>query len=751
MRSQCQEGEGQGITNDETAAAPVSELRGERGHKASRLRHVYWLPLPVFAIAIAILANLRIEKLYSSSALFTTLNLLFLTLVSLTVSFLAARSFLAKQSTAVLFLGMGTLALALGAALAALKAGGPDANPVVSVYNASACLAGLCHLTGATLSLSTRPKRLRAGSPVALASYLVVALLALVLVLLVRSGTWPVHFVQGSGPTAFGLAILRVTIGLFALSAVIFAINYHRDRSSFRYWYGLGLGLIVVGLVGVSLQKNIGDPLNWAGRLSQYVGGVYILLSVLPAFRKRAARVLPLERALRESEGRYQSLVDLSPDAILVSVGGKYVFANQAAARLFGAREASEVVGRDITDLIHPDDRELVGQRVEQAFMGVLDLHMQVKVLRLDGSPVEVEAACARVEFDGKPAIQVVMRDLTEHKRAEERYRALFENMLDGFALHEFIHDERGDPADYRFLAVNPAFEGMTGLKAKDIVGRTVLEALPGTERHWIETYGRVVLTGEPVFFENYHAGLKKHFQVTAFRPAANQFACIFADITERKQAEEELRETNEYLDNLFNYANAPIIVWDPEFRITRFNRAFEVLTGRKVEAVLGESLEILFPAAQVVGSMELIRKTLTGERWETVEIPILNLDGSVRTVLWNSATLFARDGVTPVATIAQGQDITERKRAEEERLELERQLQQSQKLESLGVLAGGIAHDFNNILTGVLGNADLALASSPRPPLPGRTSWRSRPGLAPGGRSLPPDARLLRPGPLRH
>jgi PAS domain S-box-containing protein len=138
-------------------------------------------------------------------------------------------------------------------------------------------------------------------------------------------------------------------------------------------------------------------------------------------------------------------------------------------------------------------------------------------------------------------------------------------------------------------------------------------------------------------------------------------------EVAERTRAEESLRETNAYLDNLFNYANAPIIVWDPGFRITRFNRAFEALTGRNAEAVIGESLEILFPAAQVVSSMQLIGKTLTGERWETVEIPIVHLDGSVRTVLWNSATLFATDGTTPVATIAQGQDITERKRAEDQ------------------------------------------------------------------------------------
>ena len=151
----------------------------------------------------------------------------------------------------------------------------------------------------------------------------------------------------------------------------------------------------------------------------------------------------------------------------------------------------------------------------------------------------------------------------------------------------------------------------------------------------------------------------------------------IAHDITDHEQAEETLRDTNAYLENLINYANAPIIVWDPQFRITRFNHAFEFLTGRSEAEVIGQSLEVLFPSALAEDSMALIRKTMTGERWETVEIKILHRDESVRAVLWNSATLFAPDGQTPIATIAQGQDITERKQAEEEICRLNEGLEQ--------------------------------------------------------------------------
>ncbi|MCX6067987.1 MAG: PAS domain S-box protein, partial [Chloroflexi bacterium] len=137
----------------------------------------------------------------------------------------------------------------------------------------------------------------------------------------------------------------------------------------------------------------------------------------------------------------------------------------------------------------------------------------------------------------------------------------------------------------------------------------------------------------------------------------------------EKAKQTEALNIANGYLENLINYANAPIIVWDTQFRITRFNHAFESLTGHSEAQLLGQTLEVLFPPALVSDSMAQIRKTVSGERWETVEIAILHCDASIRTVLWNSATVFGSDGRTPIATIAQGQDITERKRAELELL----------------------------------------------------------------------------------
>ncbi len=137
-------------------------------------------------------------------------------------------------------------------------------------------------------------------------------------------------------------------------------------------------------------------------------------------------------------------------------------------------------------------------------------------------------------------------------------------------------------------------------------------------------------------------------------------------EIAERRAAEEELRETRDYLENLLDYASAPIIVWDSSFKVTRFNHAFEQLNGLKADEVVGKPLDILFPDSSRDESIELIKNALSGERWEAVEIPIIHTNCSVHTVLWNSANIHDRDNTKVVATIAQGLDITERKRAEE-------------------------------------------------------------------------------------
>ncbi len=155
-------------------------------------------------------------------------------------------------------------------------------------------------------------------------------------------------------------------------------------------------------------------------------------------------------------------------------------------------------------------------------------------------------------------------------------------------------------------------------------------------------------------------------------------------DITEIKKTEKALRETSDYLEKLIDYTNAPFIVWNPESRITRVNHAFEHLTGYTSDELLYKNMQMLFPDSSIHETLSEIDRTLSGEYWELLEIPILHKDGTIRLTLWNSANLYGEDGKTVLAIIAQGIDITERKQAEEALKKYAEELKSSNELKDL-------------------------------------------------------------------
>jgi PAS domain S-box-containing protein len=133
-------------------------------------------------------------------------------------------------------------------------------------------------------------------------------------------------------------------------------------------------------------------------------------------------------------------------------------------------------------------------------------------------------------------------------RESEKRFRGLFETMITAYAHLEMIYDESGEPVDSRFLDVNPAWEKMMGLTRDQAVGKTTMEIFPNLEPYWIETYAKVVATGQPVNFENYLSDTDKYYAVYAFRPSPGQYAVNFLDVTERKKAELRILANNTLL-----------------------------------------------------------------------------------------------------------------------------------------------------------------------------------------------------------
>jgi PAS domain S-box-containing protein len=172
------------------------------------------------------------------------------------------------------------------------------------------------------------------------------------------------------------------------------------------------------------------------------------------------------------------------------------------------------------------------------------------KYLHKNGSVIWVEETRTTIsDLNGGPAYMLIaIQDVTKRQLAEtalceseERYRSLFNALNEGFSLHEIICDDRGAPCSCRFLDINPAFEQMTGLKRKDVIGRPCKEIFPGVDPARIDDLSAVALTGKPIRFENYSPALGRHYDVFAYRPGPRQFAMIFLDTTEAKKLRNEI------------------------------------------------------------------------------------------------------------------------------------------------------------------------------------------------------------------
>ena len=259
-------------------------------------------------------------------------------------------------------------------------------------------------------------------------------------------------------------------------------------------------------------------------------------------------RILQQQMRAEEETQRFKAIAENAVYGnAIADATGKLIYINPFFARIHGY-EPEALIGRELSCFHNADQMEQVTALNQQLFDQGYFPPTDVWHVHRDGHsfPMLMSGIVMRDESGAPEYMATAAIDLTARYQAEQKYQLLFNKMLDGFALHEVICDDQGQPVDYRFLAVNPAFEQMTGLNAEQLVGHRVLEVLPNTEPHWIEAFGQVALSGTPSSFENYSLELEKHFAVSVFAPAPKQFACMVQDVTVRKQAEIALIEAKQ-------------------------------------------------------------------------------------------------------------------------------------------------------------------------------------------------------------
>jgi PAS domain S-box-containing protein len=260
------------------------------------------------------------------------------------------------------------------------------------------------------------------------------------------------------------------------------------------------------------------------------------------------AQVAARTSELRRHEAYLAGLLDTIGDVVFTVAWPerRITSVNRSVTTVFGYSPA-EVIGQS-SRLFYLDEADYLayGRALAEAqAQGQTHVQRELLLRHKDGHAIWAEAHTvflAPGEWPG--TVITLVRDISARKEAEaqlraseERYRLLFNSMLNGFVLYEVVYDEAGEPTDYRFLEVNPAFERLTGLRGAEIGGRTLREVLPDVEMEWLERYAEAVRTGRPVHFDHDSRPLKRHYEVSAYCPRPGQLVSFFNDVTEREQA----------------------------------------------------------------------------------------------------------------------------------------------------------------------------------------------------------------------
>ncbi len=246
----------------------------------------------------------------------------------------------------------------------------------------------------------------------------------------------------------------------------------------------------------------------------------------------------------------------------------------------------------------------------------------------------------ARLEELVKKRTQALENELKEKRRAEselraseEKFRTLVNEMQQGVAIHKIILDKEGVPCDYSFIDMNPSFEKLTGLKRDELIGRSVLEVLPGTEPFWIERYGRVALTGKPEMFESYSGELGKHYRVVAFRNRINEFAVVIEDITEKIKYEKKLKTS----EKIFNHVLDMICIAGFDGYFKELNPSWERELGWSKEELMSKPWIEFVCSEDRNATLNVKSQIIGGEEIYQFENRYLCKDGSYKWLSWNS------------------------------------------------------------------------------------------------------------------
>ena len=417
---------------------------------------------------------------------------------------------------------------------------------------------------------------------------------------------------------------------------------------------------------------------------------------------RQAVKAKRAEEELRKSEERYRRLMDDAPIGLCYTdVKGKILYVNKRCEEVSGySRE--EVVGKNgfKLGLFSNETVKLFAKRIKDTLMGKPARPVDFQVKRKDGRWIWVHLDAKVIKKWGVPVgFQLALRDITERKKAEEKYRTVFENTGAATCILE---------EDKTISFVNKQFEKLSGYSKREIEGKkkwtefVTKEFLERMKRYHEERRKKGGKAPKQYTFDfvNRKGEIRNILLTIDVIPETKKSVASLVDITERKEMEDALRESKEKFERLFMNNPEAADYLDPDFHILNVNPRFTELFGYSLAEIKGKHInDVIVPKDKMEEAQDLDKKARKGYAYhDTVR---KRKDGSLVPVSISAAPIIVEGKL--VGTVGLYKDITQRKKAEEALKKLE---MTNEKLRVVGRLT---RHDIRNKLSTVTGNVYLA------------------------------------------
>ncbi|MGD1007829.1 MAG: PAS domain S-box protein [Ignavibacteriaceae bacterium] len=384
------------------------------------------------------------------------------------------------------------------------------------------------------------------------------------------------------------------------------------------------------------------------------------------------------EKELRAHHEEFKTILySIGDGVITIDTNGNIKQMNRTAEELTGWNE-DEAKGKPVEEVFNIIN-EATRNRVENPFHKVLGegiiagLANRTLLISKNGDEIPISDSGAPIKSETGEILGVVLifRDQTEERIAQktieesrQRFLSLFTNMSEGVALHELVKDKNNHPVNYRLIDANPQFEKILGINRLEILGKLATEAYKTSEAPYLEIYSKAALTYKPYSFETYYEPRNKHFKISVVPWLQNGFAIIFTDITDRKLAEEALKESEKKYRDMVEGSPDAIAIYNEGKVVYANNACISLFRASSIDQLIGISIiNFVHPDYKAFASERMKEIREFSNILPSREEKLLRLDGTeiVTEIKAIPITFNQRPAVQIII-----RDITERKQAEE-------------------------------------------------------------------------------------